>query len=219
MAEQINRMQIADQETARQWYRLIEDGVPQDKAWDWLRDEATLATAPAEYRGSWTKHSVAQEILSINDLTRAECLVLRMYTADTNFFYKKFNADCRNSKWNFYTVFTSLLQTTLCKRRRKHAENYVMLYHGMHCEARVDVRDGVYSPNFMSTTQSEAMAEKFGKQKIVLKTSTTGSIADKSIYPGEMETLIPPFQCFTLKENASQHVFMSDIEKTSPFLA
>lgn len=219
MAEKTVKMQIAGEETVRQWYRLIEDGVPQDNAWDWLRNEATVSTAPAEYRDSWKTHSVAQDVLSISDLTRAEYLVLRMYTADSHHFYKRFNEDCRNSKWNFYMVFTSLLQTALCRRRRRHAENYVTLYRGMNCKAHVDERDGLYSPNFMSATMSEEIAKKFGKEQMVLASSTIGSIAENSIYPEEVETLIPPFQCFTRKEDASQYIFMSDIDKTSPFLA
>lgn len=219
MAEKIDQMQIADEKTVRQWYRLIEDGVPQDKAWDRLRSEATVSTAPAEYRDSWKTHSVARDVLSINDLTRAEYLVLRMYTADSYLFYKRFNEDCRNSKWTFYTVFTSLLQTALCKRRRKHAETYVTLYRGMNCKAYVDARDDLYSPNFMSASMSKAIAKKFGKEQIVIATSTIGCIAENSVYPEEVETLIPPFQCFTRKENASQYIFMSDIDKTSPFLA
>lgn len=221
MAEPINPMQIADEKTARQWYRLIEDGVPQDKAWERLKNEATASTAPPEYRGSWNTHSVAREVLSINDLTRAEHLVLRMYTANTHLFYKRFNKDCRDSKWDFYTVFTSLLQTALCKRRRKHAEKYVTLYRGVNCESRVDGKDGleVFPSNFMSATQSEAKAKAFGKQQFVLETSTIGCIAENSVYPGEVESLIPPFQCFTLNEDASHNVFMSDIDKTSPFLA
>lgn len=219
MTAQKPKMQIADMETIRQWYRLIETGVPQDKALDWLKKEATSSTAPLVYRKAYTAYS-DMGLSETNGLTAAECLVLRIYTDGEFNFYQKFNEDCRNRKWESYIVFTSLLHSGLCKLRRKHDENTLALTRGVGCDTNIkpDIKV-LFMPCFTSTAADKSAAQKFGSNKITYKTTTCGPISDFSMYSDEQEILITPFQCFTVEENSSRPVFKSSIEMTSPFLA
>lgn len=220
MAAQKSKMEIADLQTIRQWFRLIVNGVPQDKALDWLKNEATSSTAPEVYSRAYTAYSEMGN-WETNGLTAAECLVLRIYTDGELNFYKKFNEDCRNRKWEDYIVFTSLLHSGLCKLRRKHDENTLELARGVNCDTNIktDVKV-LFMPCFTSTAPDISTANMFGSNKITYKTTTCGPISGFSMFSDEEEILITPFQCFTVEEkNSSRPVFKSSIEMTSPFLA
>lgn len=220
MAAQKPNMVVADRETIRQWYRLIVDGVPQDKALDLLKIEATSSTAPSVYRKTYTAY-IELGICETNGLTAAECLVLRMYTDGELNFYRKFNKDCRTRTWEPYVVFTSLLHSGLCKLRRKHDESTLELTRGVNCDTNIKT-DGkvLFMPCFTSAALDKSTAGKFGSNTITYKTTTCGPISDFSVYSDEREILIPPFQCFTVEENnSSRPMFKTSIEMTSPFLA
>lgn len=207
-------MEIADRERMRKWFRLIEDGVPQDKALDLLMDEATSSTAPVEYRKAWTSNN-EKGVGDTAGLTVAECLVLKIYTDDKHKFYRRFNEDCRNQRWTNYIVFTSLLHSATCKLRRQHDEK--TLIRRVTCDTKVKIDKSVFMPAF--TSAAESSQEIFGKNEITFKTTRLGSIAVFSHFPKEEELLISPFQCFNVEQSSSRPVFRTSIEMTCPFLA
>lgn len=219
MAAQKPKMEIADRETTREWYRLIKNGVPQDKALDWLKSEATSSAAPPVYRKTYTAYS-DMGIGETNGLSAAECLVLRIYTDGELNFYKTFNEDCRTREWKPYVVFTSLLHSGICKLRRKHDESTLELTRGVNCDTNIktDVKV-LFMPCFTSAALDKSAARKFGSNKITYKTSTCGPISDFSMYSDESEILFTPFQGFAVEKNSSQPTFKTSIEMTSPFLA
>lgn len=213
------RMLVVDQQTAREWFHRIADGVPQDRGLELLEKEATSVTAPEYYRQAWFS-ATREPVRSKNGLTKAEILVLRMYTSTAHVFNAKFNEDCRNRKWEPYIAFTSLLHTAICKLRRKHKEKVSRLYRGLSCTSFDTSMDSAFLlPSFTSTTSNPNVAEMYCGKLLTLETSTCGSIQEFSLIRDEAETLISPFQCFKSKKTSSQFLLLSEIEPTSQFLA
>lgn len=187
-------MQVIGKAEAKEWFQIIEDGVPEDMAEKWLEGEATASDAPKEYSDSWKIASKA-DCSKTKGLNKSEYIALKMYTMDQYKFYRKFNSDCRQRKWKYYKVYTSLLQSGLSKLRRKSNEAVRKLYRGLDCSPLSEAATGVFMPCFMSTTAKLETAQKFGETITVVETRHAPAIEAFSEF-AEQETLFSPFQVF-----------------------
>lgn len=188
-------MQVFDIATAKKWFEIIEDGVPEDMALLWLEREATGSAAPKEYRDSW-QIAIKEDCLKTRSLNKAECIALKMYTMEEYKFYRKFNGDCRERKWKCYKVYTSLLQSGLSKLRRKSSEAVRKLYRGLSCNSLDAAATGLCMPGFTSTSSKFEIAKKFSKAATITVESRYGSEIDLFSKFAEKETLFSPFQVF-----------------------
>jgi len=209
--ESIKNFDIA---TVKEWFHLIEDGVPEDVALKLLEEEATAREAPPEYKGCLNESGSE---FQFEGLTEGEIKVIRMYCTEGYRFYLRLNEDCRKRIWKKYRVYTSLLHSVCMKLRNMPFEREEFLYRGLRCDPPRNADEDFCWPCFTSATTKRNIAEGFGRTIIRLK-SETGAPVKKFSSFFEYEVLFSPFHVFKSRLMGSSHIYHSMPEKSDFFL-
>ena len=212
-----DHVQIFDIATVKKWFRLIEDGVPEDVALELLEKEANATEAPEEYKGCMDETGSG---FSFKGLTEAESKVIGMYCTETYQFYLCLNGDCRKQIWKKYRVYTSLLHSVCMKLRNMPFEKEVgeeFLYRGLHCNPPRNAAIDFCWPCFTSATTKRGIAEWFGHTIIKLKSETGAPVKEFSSF-FEYEVLFSPFQVFKSRFMENSQIYCSMPEDSIFFL-
>ena len=182
------------------------------------------SSTDAEYRLAFDNAKYANK--NVAGLTKAECIVVTMYTVNHPSFYKTFNDRCRAGNWGFYKVFSALLFTACTKLNKKYPiKETEVLYRGLNKEMSFSKSGKFYWPQFTSFSMSKEIAEQFSKSSnTILKLSSCvfgARIDDLSVYGKEYEVLISPFEAFHFisesKQNGQTQMSVSGC-RTQPFI-
>ena len=166
---------------------------------EFLRAEASTKE---DYRLAFEKAAHAGK--SVQGLTRAQCLAVTMYTVNDPPFNKTFNESCRNGFWRDYEIFSTLLYSA-CERLRylDPIENSQVLYRGLMTDPNNMLPGEFFWPQFTSTSLAKEVADQFSmssKTILIFDACVFGAKIDKlSVFGGEQEVLITPFEAFDYK--------------------
>ncbi|XP_066060898.1 NAD(P)(+)--arginine ADP-ribosyltransferase 2-like isoform X1 [Chamaea fasciata] len=159
-----------------------------------------------EFASNWAKAMAQwQNRRSVSSpLTPDEAIALMAYTMKELNLYKRFNDAVReagSSSWKYRNEFHFkslhfLLTRALQKLRRQN--DCKVVYRGVSgYQFEVNKDDKVRFGQFTSTSLSKTVPQEFGQDTMFTVNTCHGVDIQKfSMYPGEKEVLIPPFETF-----------------------
>lgn len=215
--KQTAEAQYFDIETAKEWFLLIEDGVPEDVALKRLQEEVNSPDSPEEYKESYEECDSAT---AFGTLTEAEYRVIMMYCTEAEQFYLRLNEDCRKRLWRKYVVYTSLLHSVCVKLRNMPMEANEQknpMYRGIRCKSFTCSNAEFGWPGFTSASTDRGIAESFGDAIITMQSETGAPVRRFSEF-FEYEILFSPFFIFKAERKQTSVIFRNLPDKSNYFL-
>ncbi|KAM4907043.1 NAD(P)(+)--arginine ADP-ribosyltransferase 2-like [Sylvia borin] len=184
-----------------------------------------------EFARNWAKAMAQWQKLGSfsSSLTPEQAIALMAYTMKELNLYKQFNDAVReagSSSWKYHNKFhfkslhfllTSALQTLRQPNNCKKVFPCVSRY-----QYKVNKDEIVRFSQFASTSLSQTVAQRFGKDTMFQVTTCHGADIQKfSRYQGEQEVLIPPFETFKVtsvsKEGNTMHIELQSTGNSSNY--
>ena len=198
------------------WYNMVKSPLHDDTSMTQLDNEAKsmvgqkdrymdkyLKRAKDLYRAKWKESSKC-----VSDLTRAECLVVMMFTDE---FYREYNQESTKRNWKPYRVYTTLLTSALKKLAKfDPIPKGKSLYRGVKFRPLQPTSERIFWKAFTSTSLNYEIAKQFaGRDGTVLEFKSPASIVAGKVgtltkFPQQEEVILMPFEAFDVVPDGGQ---------------
>lgn len=197
-----------DVKTIKEWYDMVKTPLDEETSLDELKKEASEAGKRGSVMNEFLRRAIKfNSCDKVPDLTRAECLVVTMYTAGNSEtpFHSEYNAASINKEWQPYKVYTTLFMSALQKLARIYPiPKDTILYRGINYTPERPSAKHLFLKRFSSTSLNLKTAQEFaGSEGMILEFHPPHSryaarVNKLSALFHEDEVILPPFIAFDL---------------------
>lgn len=197
--------QNKDLDVLRVWYNMVKNPLDESKAMKQLEDEAKNTANKRGTKMNEYLNRAKNLNKRVNGLTRAECLVVSMYTDDSSptAFYREYNTASINRNWQPYRFYTTLLVSAI--RKLAHMDPVppgTILYRGVSFRPVNPTPKRIFWKTFTSTSLSYEISKGFAGANGILMTFQmpptrfAGRVRKLSYFPDENEVILLPFEAY-----------------------
>lgn len=195
----------AELNVIREWYEMVRIPLDETTSMKQLGNEAWNVTGKPGTRMNEYLHRAISLNKSVSGLTRAECLVVTMYTDDNDAraFYREYNVASTNRIWQPYCIYTTRLMSALGKLAKiEPLPTNATLYRGISFRPETPRARRIFWKAFTSTSLDFQTANYFaGPYGTILVFQPPASrhaaqIWKLSKFSMEKEVILLPFEAF-----------------------